>query len=169
MISFPTSVVISLCQKYGPQLRPLPDAVDGARIMLAIAAVESGAGMNCGPRHESAYDVNGGFWRLSPTQQQLVREFGSAAACSYGPWQMMYCNFSPTMYPRDCERDLEDCAVEFVRFFNAQMRRFHPKNLDEIGGVWNEGKIGPDPAYVAKLQQAYTATLQMEAPKLSLV
>lgn len=163
MRSFPASQVLALCQKYGSKLKP-PAHLDGARLMLAIAAVESGgtdprqAGHNCGPRHESSYDVNGGFWRQSPTMQELVKEFGSAAASSYGPWQMMYCNFSPTMTPQECDEDVEDAAVEFVRFFNAQMRRRNPQNLDEVGEVWNMGKIGPDPDYVQKLHRAYAAT-----------
>lgn len=169
MTTFPTAAVIDLCRQYGPQVH-VPAPLDGARLMLAIAAVESGganplaAGHNCGPRHEASYDTNGGFWRQSPTQQDLVREHGTAAACSYGPWQMMFCNFSPDLTPDECNTDLARVAVEFVRHFNLHMRRWNPQNLDEIGEIWNTGKIGPDSDYVTKLQRAYMATDAVLAP-----
>lgn len=169
MNSFPTQDVTALCLELG-HLLTVPEGLSGERVMLAIAAVESGgadpkfAGHNCGPRHESAYDVNGGFWHQSTIQQGLVKEWGSRAACSFGPWQMMYCNFAPPVTPDQCEKDLRFCAVEFVGRFNRAMRRAAPKTLAEIGEIWNMGHIGPDPDYVTKLQRAYTATEAVLVP-----
>jgi hypothetical protein len=132
--------------------------------MLAIAAVESGggdpreAGHNCGPRLEPAYDVNGGFWSRSQIQQHLVATWGSLAASSFGPWQMMFCNFSEGMTPEIAQMDLDRLAQEFVRQFNQFARRWQFTTLDQIGQVWNEGHEAPDPAYTDKLEAAYTDT-----------
>ena len=151
--------------QYGAQLQLDPSTgLIGERVMLAIAAVESGggdpgaAGHNCGPRLEPAYDVNGGFWSKSPIQQHLVQQWGDAAASSYGPWQMMFCNFSEGMTPEIAQMDLDRLAVEFVRQFNQFARRWNFGTLDEIGQVWNEGHEAPDPAYTNKLESAYAQT-----------
>jgi hypothetical protein len=77
----------------------VPEGIDPFILMLAIASVESGggdptkAGWDCGPRYEKAYDLGGSFWKISHQQRDLVEKFGGQAACSFGPWQMMYCNF----------------------------------------------------------------------------
>jgi hypothetical protein len=82
----------------------------------------------------------------------------SPAAMSYGPWQMMFCNFATAVQVSIVAgtAELADYAQEFVRFFNDYVifsRR--AQTLAEIGEVWNEGHIAPDPAYVAKLTAAY--------------
>jgi hypothetical protein len=163
MISFPNAQVVECCATDGVDLK-VPATLDGRRVMLAIAAVESGgadpraAGANCGPRHEPAYDVNGGFFRESPVQRGLVTTWGSAAAMSYGPWQMMFCNFSQGMSPMEAETSLDRLAVEFVRQFNQFDRRWNFTSLDQIGETWNTGREQPDPDYTTKLEQAYTDT-----------
>lgn len=163
MLTFPCTDVLDVCLQAGKQLQ-VPAGLDPARVMLAIAAVESGgadprfAGHNCGPRHESAYDSQGFFWRHSPVQQDLVREYGQDAACSFGPWQMMFCNFHPTLTPADVKTDLHVLGEEFVGHFNRTMQRKQPASLDEIGQIWNTGKKRDDPDYTTKLQRAYDAT-----------
>lgn len=163
MNGFPNQQVIDQCAAAGAELQA-PADLDGRRIMLAIAAVESGgadprqAGANCGPRLEPAYDVNGSFYLKSPIQQGLVTTWGSPAAMSYGPWQMMFCNFSQGVTPLEVETDLARLALEFVRQFNQFERRWKFQTLEDIGEVWNMGREAPDPDYTAKLDRAYAAT-----------
>ena len=163
MVSFPNSAVRAVCTGLAPQLKGVPASLDAGRVMLAIAAVESGgndpneAGNDCDPRHEPAYDAGGGFYNKSAIQRSLVALNGSGAACSYGPWQMMFCNFAPGTTIGSLG-DLNALALNFVRWFNICVPRHTPSNLDEIGEIWNSGTIRPDPAYVAKLAQAYAAT-----------
>jgi hypothetical protein len=162
--SIPTNDVIAACKANGGLLK-VPLGIHGGRLMLAIAAVESGggvplaAGANCGPRHEPSYDVNGGFYSESALQRSLVQRFGALAASSFGPWQMMYCNFSGAMSPAELlNATASDFAVEFVRDLNKALARFQPATLAEIGEIWNTGHEAPDPGYIAKLTGAYNAT-----------
>lgn len=165
MKSFATSDVIAACSFYGHLLK-LPATLDGPRVMLAIAAVESGgadpahAGHNCGPRLEPAYCEGGSFFLKSAVQQQLVEQYGDMAAMSYGPWQMMFPNFSEGTFPRELETNLQTCAVEFVRQFNHFSARWNFCSLDQVGQVWNTGREIPDHDYTTKLGRAYEATAQ---------
>lgn len=163
MASFSCKDVLEKCQKYGPNLH-VPAPLEGPRVMWAIAGNESSFGANCGPRHESSYDTGGSTWERSDLQKSLVLKYGSDAACSFGPWQMMYINFSGADTPTQLTTDLDALAVEFVRFFNKfviQIR--HAETLQEIGMVWNSGHISEEPspvvaAYCTKLQNNYNAS-----------
>lgn len=157
-MSFEKLDVLDMCRTYGPLLR-LPSALDGSRVMAAFASVESSLGLDCGPRHEPAYDV-GGHYAKNSVQAALLAKYGSAAACSYGPWQMMLLNFAACYTPSELETDLRTCAVEFVRHFNLVTQR--ATTLDEMGEIWNAGHITPDPAYTQKLSAAYDNFLSPE-------
>ena len=181
MNSFTQPDVLAACSKYGPQLNVdgieylRPDgavqSVSGAALMLAIAAVETGggqvdyAGHDCGPRHEPAYDEGGKFWKTSNSLQLLIGEYGSQAAMSYGPWQMMFDNFTlgefHTFVPSSLTTDLEFLAVNFVNFFNHYVLHFHPTSVVEVGEIWNAGHITSDPAYTDKLMDAYSVALSL--------
>jgi hypothetical protein len=164
LLSFPAQDVIAACKFYGHQLKLLPGDLDGTRVMLAIAAVESGgadpvhAGHNCGPRLEPSYAEGGAFFLRSPIQQQLVEQHGSKAAMSYGPWQMMFPNFTDGLSPQELEANLQTCATEFVRQFNRFAARWRFVTLDQVGQVWNTGREIPDHEYTDKLHRAYEAT-----------
>jgi hypothetical protein len=156
-MNFAKADVLAMCNLYGPNLKLDPAGeLDGRGVMAAIASNESSLGANCGPRHEPAYDV-GGSLAQGKAQQLLLERFGAAAACSYGPWQMMFDNFV-TEDPGVLETELEICAHEFVEFFNRYVigvRR--AVTLADVGEVWNLGHIAPDPGYTVKLHLAYGA------------
>lgn len=153
MSNFAKADVLAACDTYG-RLLDVDPTLDGRGVMAAIASNESSLGANCGPRHEPAYD-RGGSLAGGKAQMLLLAKFGSAAACSYGPWQMMFDNFS-VEDPAVLQTDLDVCAREFVSFFNRYViQTRHAVSLADIGETWNLGHIGPDPAYVAKLQAAY--------------
>jgi hypothetical protein len=168
MNSFAQQDVLAACEFYGDQLA-VTAPLDGVKVMIAIAAVESGGGdvkfigNDCGPRHEPAYEANGAAWAqkamapLLAVYPPIGAPPQSPAACSYGPWQMMFCNFVSAT-PAELESNLDLCARNFLRFFNAYVIGSQKaKTLADIGEVWNMGHKGPDPAYVAKLQIAYDA------------
>lgn len=152
--SFPKADVLAACAEYGPQLK-VPAGLDPVKVMIAIASNESSLGADCGPRYEPAYDTGGVY--SGGDMVGLLALYGRAAACSYGPWQMMYVNF--TAYtPDELLTDLQACAVEYVRFLNSYViGTKRATTLAEIGEVWNLGHIAPDPQYVSKLQAAYDA------------
>jgi hypothetical protein len=69
----------------------------------------------------------------------LLAKYGSAAACSYGPWQILLANapdFSPTDFA-----DVAKAAQASVTFLNSLLRRFKPQTLAEVGSCWNAGHI----------------------------
>lgn len=167
MNSFPKAAVLAACQQYGSQLK-VPSGLDGARVMQAIASNESSLGADCGPRHEPAYEANGALWARKAMARLLAQypPVGdppqSPAACSYGPWQMMFLNFENAT-PGQLETDLDLCAQNFVRFFNAYViGEMKAETLADIGEIWNEGHEGVDVAYVTRLQAAYDAAGSIE-------
>ena len=136
MASFPSDQVLAACAQYGPQLQ-VPDGLDPVKVMTAIAGNESTVGANCGPRHEPAFDVGGLF--ATGQQAALLATYGSAAACSYGPLQMLFPNFNH--------------YVITVR---------QAANLEQIGMCWNAGHVMTNPgpgvvAYCQQLQSNYDA------------
>lgn len=162
-MSFEKADVIRTCEEYGKQLQ-VPYPIDGIALMKAIAQVESSMGLNC-KRHEPAYDTDGQVWKGSREQQALVKEFGSDAACSFGPWQVMFLNvptwFVPPATPEQMETDLDVCARAFVEFFNRYViRTRQASTVPEIGQVYNGGHIFKEvPAgvqrYCDQLAKAY--------------
>jgi hypothetical protein len=157
--SFPKAAVLAACQQYGSQLE-VPEGIDGIKLMIAIASNESNIGVNCGPRHEPAYEATGAAW-AQKAMAPLLAQYPpvgnppqSPAACSYGTWQMMFVNYKDVT-PSQLLTDLEACAQNFVRFFNTVLMAKHPQTLAEIGEIWNMGHIAPDPVYTNRLQIAY--------------
>lgn len=135
---FTTSQVAAQCSVYGPQLTPLPGGVDGIKLLWAISGNESSFGANVTPRHEPAYDVGGIYSHNSP-MPELLSKYGAAAACSYGPWQLLLAN-APDYAPTDFA-DIGKSAQATVSFLNSLLRRFKPQNLAQIGSCWNAGHI----------------------------
>lgn len=158
MISFDRSRILALCLKYGPLL-DVPAEIDGARLMGAIAANESSLGANCGPRHEPAYDLGGKYAPSGSIQAGLLGHYGRAAACSYGPWQLMFIN-APGYTPDELESDPESCARAFLEYFNSFVVPRGGKSLEQIGQIYNGGHVTAEPspgvkAYCLELQHNY--------------
>ena len=100
MTNFTQQEIAAQCRISGPQLIGLPAGIDGAQLLWAISGNESSFGANCTPRHEPAYDV-GGRYGSNAVMVPLLTEWGSAAACSYGPLQLMFCNAPAGATPSD--------------------------------------------------------------------
>lgn len=125
--------IATACRSYGSQITGLPDGVDGEHLLWALSGNESSFGANCAPRHEPAYDVGGRYANAA-----LLARFGHAAACSYGPWQIMFVNCPPNFIPEDMD-NLDKAAAATILFLNRQLTRFRPSTLELIGSIWNGG------------------------------
>lgn len=150
---FTQAQIAAACAQYGPQVAPLPDGIDGAQLLWAMSGNESSFGANVTPRHEAAFDV-GGIYGASEQMAPLLALYGAAAACSYGPWQIMFCNV-PEATPGSFD-DLNFCAIASVAFLNKQLARFEPQTLGDIGSIWNAGHV----------QNPYSAQVQVYVDRL---
>jgi hypothetical protein len=73
---------LSRIRKMGGEYQP--DA-----FLVALSGIESSFGLNDIPRYEPAYGYGGRYAKASHLAKALER-YGALAACSYGPWQVMY-------------------------------------------------------------------------------
>lgn len=159
-MNFTPEQVAAMCREYGPQTGPLPPGVDGKQLLWALSGVESSHGLNCTPRHEPAFDVGGKYAKNAPMPALLAR-YGTAAACSYGPLQIMLCN-AQGLGPQDFD-NIDQAFHASVSFLNNRLFHYKPQDLAEIGEMWNAGSIRPDPDYVAKL----TANYAIQIPEVN--
>lgn len=165
---FTRSAVAEACRQFGLTLKNLPPGIGGAQLLWAITGNESSFGADCVPRHEPAYDF-GGTYASSPDQASLLERFGSAAACSYGPLQVMLCNAPAGSSPADFD-DLTTAFSHSVYALQRQIDHFHPIRIAEIGYCWNGGHVlNPNTAakaYGARLALKYL--IPMPAPALQM-
>jgi hypothetical protein len=155
--NFTPAQIAAASRLFGKGVGPLPCGVDGTLLLWAIAGVESSFGVDCQPRHEPAYDT-GGLYAKNAPMPGLLMNFGSAAACSYGPWQLMLCDaplgFAPAQFDV-----LDNCARATLGDLNRKLRMFRPQTVAQIGDCWNAGHITPDPGYEAKLKITYATPM----------
>jgi hypothetical protein len=137
IMSFTKQQITAECQASGPQLAPLPSTIDGTQLLWAISGNESSFGEDVLPRHEPVFDV-GGAYGDNAVMQPLLVQWGRAAACSYGPWQQMFCN-APAGYTPVTYDDLHACGVAAVEQLNKFLARWKPQGLPAIGECWNAG------------------------------
>jgi hypothetical protein len=132
------ATIAALSEKYGPMLLVDPD-IDAGALMYAIAGRESSFGHDFIPRHEPAYDV-GGAYANAPTQAKLLQLYGRAAACSYGPWQVMLDNCAG-FTPNDLLNP-ENGARAFVHFLNGYViATRHAHTIEQIAQTYNSGNF----------------------------
>lgn len=130
--------VAEACLTWGPKLW-VPAGVDGVKLLWALSGCESSFGADAKPRHEPAYDV-GGLYAANPEQAELLKLYGSAGACSYGPWQILLVNVTPPASPDDMAR-IDRCALAVVGFLNREiLGREKAQTLEEIAEAYNSGK-----------------------------
>jgi len=127
------------CRSFGVAIEPLPQGIAGYQLLWAISGCGSSFGMNITPRHESAWDTGGTYAAHSP-MPELLKQYGSAAACSYGPWQVLFVNAPSGFTPSDFD-DIQLAAQATAAFLNKLLRTFKPKTLAEIASCWNAGHI----------------------------
>jgi len=162
MADFTQQQVADQCRIFGPQLTGLPPGIDGAQLLWAMSGNESSFGANCTPRHEPAFDVGGVY---ETAMMPLLRKFGSAAACSYGPLQLMFANAPSSATPSDFE-DIKKAFTYSIDFLHLLLGKWKPRNLTEIGECWNAGHpMESFSAPVAAYVQELTANYQVPMPE----
>jgi hypothetical protein len=166
-MGFSQEQIAAQCRISGPQLAPMPVGVDGAQLLWAISGNESSFGANIAPRHEPAFDV-GGIYGANPPMPALLAEYGSGAACSYGPWQLLFCN-APAGYAPSDMSDLGKAAAATVAFLHRLLARWTPATLAGIGECWNAGHPMQNPSagvarYVAQLTANYAVPMPPPNP-----
>jgi len=155
--NFTKAQVAATCRVWGAAVGPLPPGVDGVQLLWAMSGVESSFGENCQPRFEPAYFTGGHYGSHLP-MPALIASLGRAAACSYGPWQIMFCDAPPSYSPSSFDF-IQACAQATVPDLNRKLRMFRPQTLAQIGDCWNAGHITPDPGYEAKLKAMYAVSM----------
>lgn len=137
-MTFTKQQIADVCRAWGIHLH-VDDTINGPRLLWALSGCESSFGLNATPRHEPAYDA-GGAYAANAEMAKLLAEFGSAAACSYGPWQILLVNCQPGTSPDDMLR-AERCAMETVSFINRViLDHEHARTVKEIAEAYNSGK-----------------------------
>jgi hypothetical protein len=135
---FDRKEIAAACRKWGGMLRT-PAGVDGVRLLWAIAGCESSFGVNCKPRHEPYYHR----LALEGKNKQLVemtKLWGCDAHSSFGPWQLLLVNCTPTMRPEDFA-NVHRAAMETAMFLNRRvLGQEHASNLIQIATAYNSGK-----------------------------
>lgn len=135
-----------LCRKYGFLLdEPLKDSDDGtgrriigAQLLWALACRESSKGTNCKPRLEPAYDF-GGRYASESHQRVALEEYGSDAAKSYGPWQVMFCN-APGFTPHELMTQPEKSVTATIGFLKRYVLGARKaRTLAQIADTFNSG------------------------------
>jgi hypothetical protein len=156
MITWPRHEVLRLCQSYGALL-PEIEGIKPAQLLAALAMNESSLGLDCGPRHESSWDV-GGKYASDPQQAKNLSLYPYAAACSYGPLQIMFYNV-PGYAPNELNTNLPLVMRASISYLSRQIRRFAATTVEEIGQIWNHGSPVKPPAKPSPGVQLYCRDL----------
>jgi hypothetical protein len=162
--SFAKYQIAQACRDVAPILAAsgVPPGLDPAQLFWAISGNESSFGSNCAPRYERAFD-KGGVYGRTPQMLSLLAGFGSAAAYSYGPWQMMFCNAPNSATPEGFSI-LGSAAQWSATFMARQFYRFKPQTISDVGEIWNAGHPMFPPSsgvarYVQELAENYAVPM----------
>ena len=71
-------------------------------LIKAIATLESNYGRFCVPRYEPAYGTSGLYYASSALVKMGNASYGSLSACSFGPFQILWCVAAELGYPFVC-------------------------------------------------------------------
>ena len=83
----------ALCRSLGPELIGPDGATDAEKsaFLLGMTGQESSWGDRwCAVKHEALYARGGTYYNGSADLRRLVARYEDAAACSFGPWQILY-------------------------------------------------------------------------------
>lgn len=153
----------ALC-KFGASLvRNCPPTLDATGVLHALGFVESSHGKYSVPRFEPAYSRKGRYASRANDQR-----WGDAAACSYGPWQIMFINAQgqvPAITPAEMQTSPVSCAVATALFLdNVVLGRQGAQAIEQVLDAWNTGKftdsILPAGDYVSRGAEDYRKWMQ---------
>lgn len=147
------SQFIDLCRRHGAAITAKP--FDGPTLMYAIAADESGDGINCAPRHEDGYCRGGRHYDPAAT-----REWNCLAHMSFGPWQLMWVNCQKVS-PLILLTDTETMAALSAKFIQSVASRVNVLDINAALAVLAHLYNGPavTQEYIERLTCAYAKGL----------
>lgn len=143
---------------YGAGLVTNPRGLDPYSLLYAIGGVESSFGSMNLPRHEKAFDFGGVY-----AEKELLQKYGSWAAHSYGPWQMMYTNILRSLPepipPQECSNPYV-AIVAAANWLNDEVLGRRKCDLVvEVADAWNTGnpndQFKPAQWYTDRFQKYY--------------
>lgn len=169
----------NICLRYGPLLdQHLEGTNDGTGVVIighqllwALAGRESTFGANCKPRYEPAYDYEGKYGH-SPSQFDLLTLYGSDAAYSYGPWQVMLTN-AIGFTPKELANEPEKAVVATIGYTRRYVLEHEKaKTLAQIADTYNSGnwkdRVTADvEQYIAAVRHFYISEV-IDTPALDL-
>lgn len=124
--------------------------LDAYALLYMLGGVESSFGIaQHQPRYEKVFSRSGRYG-----SRKLDKLFGDLAACSYGPWQIMFANartVSPEVTPVGL-MEPQVAGLVTAQFLNAQLKRFKPRTPTDVLDIWNTGYHRDD----AKPAKRYT-------------
>lgn len=145
LVSLSPKVTAAFCRQYAGGLKldgctdVLGCPIEPVRFLWALSGNESSFGRNLTPRFEPAYFKGGSYYQNSPEVQALVEKYGHAAACSYGPWQLLLVN-AIGCTPDQLQSDIGACARATIDFINREIvGRQQARTMDAIADAWNTG------------------------------
>lgn len=134
--------------------------IEGEVLLAAICYGESTFGRNNQPRREPAYCPGGVYYENSEEVQEAYARFGQDAACSWGPWQILFITARELGYDGEPQA-LTDPQVTIdwvIKFINKRILARGCKTLEKIADAYNSGscKDAHVPSgYIRKLVSAY--------------
>ena len=151
---------IDLCRFAAALTRNTPKDLNAFAVYYAIGGVESSFGRFAGcARFEDAFSRNR---KGKYAEKALTDLYGDAAACSLGPWQIMFSNAArmvPGITPGQMLDSMALCAVASARFMDYTFSRLKGSDIVAVGDAWNTGNdrdtILPAPKYIADIQGYY--------------
>lgn len=161
--------VRAICQANGSQLSTVQ--LDGPRLLMAIAMIESSGGMNNYPNFEpywvpagTVFTIEGKIQRgRHPLSNQLVvdryADHGMASGCSFSAWQILY-HTAADMGFKDKPWKLWDnkVAIHWVVKRLKKLEKQGAVSIEQFADAWNSGsfkdKIIPE-RYIKEVSEAY--------------
>jgi hypothetical protein len=163
----------AICKFFSDQLK-LPSSIDKYIFMCALATKETNFGYFNVMRFEPAYGPNGVLFQGSQMLKESYEEFGAAVACSYGPFQIMYCVARENGYPRHLSPFRLWSGYEsgpyVVRYINSIIEA-GGNSIESIAAGYNGGRgVIPKPKkwpmnYVNAFKFHYDRLKQSATPK----
>lgn len=116
--------------------------LDGRKLLMTIARLESGFGQDCRPRFEPAYYPGGLYFKKSKDLQTAFDQWGALVSFSYGPFQIMWVvaferGYIAAQPPLDLWSGAVSCPY-VVNYLNHCMSK-GAKQLDSILACYNGG------------------------------
>lgn len=148
-----------LIKEMAPQLKvPEDGSVEADVLLAAIAYCESSFGQNAKPRVEPAY-LSGRYARVDHVAKAIAK-YGEKAACSYGPWQVLYITALELGF-KGTPDELADPRTNLeyaIKYLNQRAYGRGAKTVAQYADCYNSGdhrdRFVPT-GYVRKCVQAY--------------